>query len=176
MARAQAGDADAFAQIYSRHRDDVFRQARVRLPHLAEDITQDVFVRALANLHLWRDQGVNPGAWLRTITANLCASRAREAYYRRVVLSDFEFDQPDPADSLEEQVAGRLVRERIDAALESLPGDQRQAIILYYLGGLSTAETARAMGRSGVTRQATTSLIYRARQALARNLAGVADA
>jgi len=176
MARAKAGDLGAFGKIYSRHRDEVFRYARARLPHLADDITQDVFILALKNLHQWHDQGVSPGAWLRTITANLCTSRAREAYHRRVVLVDFDMDRADPGDSPDKQVADRLLRERVGAALANLPKDQRRAVSLYYLDGLSTSETAEAMGRTGVSRQATTSMLFRARRALANSLAGVADA
>ena len=66
IARARAGDRVAFAELYDRHVDSVYRYLlyRVREPSDAEDLTSEVFTRAFANIHRYRWQGKSFLAWL----------------------------------------------------------------------------------------------------------------
>ncbi|MDP8927112.1 MAG: RNA polymerase subunit sigma-24, partial [Actinomycetota bacterium] len=72
VARAQRGDGDAFALLYDRYVEQVhaYIHHKVRDRHLAEDLTADVFLRALRGLSSFRWQGVDIGAWLATIARN----------------------------------------------------------------------------------------------------------
>lgn len=179
MTRAQNGHVDAFAQLYTLYRPQVLAYATSRHPGLGEDITQDVFVRALGALHTWQDQGKSPGGWLRTITINLCRDRAKSSHYQRsapfdpgdYVITTVEADQKrtDPALLTVEH----LVYDEVLTALQELTADQREALILFHLRELSLRETAERMGRG---ENAVKALLGRARRALAAHLRALADA
>jgi len=79
IARARAGDRGAFAELYDRHVDSVYRYLlyRVREPSDAEDLTSEVFTRAFANIHRYRWQGKSFLAWLYTIARNAVTDRRR---------------------------------------------------------------------------------------------------
>lgn len=82
VARFRGGDEEAFVELMSRHRARVYASARRILgTHAdAEEIAQDVFVRAYLGLHTLRDEA-SVSTWLYRITMNL--SRNRYWYYRR---------------------------------------------------------------------------------------------
>lgn len=176
VARFQAGDADAFTELYSRHRADVFMYA-YRLTHradVADDITQDVFVKALTRLGTWQDRGQTPLAWLMTVTRNTAISRER-LRMPRITTSVAEYHRDidptaDDRDSNPEQaVIARLCGDAVLAAVWRLTPDQRECVGLRYIQGLSIAETAQAMGRP---EHAIKALTYRATRQLAVLLEG----
>ena len=172
MTRAQAGDIDAFAELYAIYRPVVLSVARKRLPEQAEDIVQDVFVKALGNLGRYRDQGRDVGAWLTTLTVNLCHTWAGCADTRLTRTYAYVPERsfgPDPA----EQIVDGLVHREVLAAMDTLTDDQRLAVTLFYLHDLSVRDVMRAMGCS---KSATAGLLFRARKTLARVLTAVADA
>jgi RNA polymerase sigma-70 factor (ECF subfamily) len=153
MIRAQAGDADAFGELYAAYVGEVRRYAETRHPGHGDDIAQDVFVRALGALHSWRDQGKTPGAWLRTITANLCRDRARSAHYLRSTVVDFTENtdfrtlrdthrEGDP----EGAVLDRARDTALLTALWALTADQRECLLNRYVRELTVEETAESMG------------------------------
>src|SRR5438309_483300 len=77
IARAKSGDRVAFAELYDRHVDSVYRYLlyRVREPSDAEDLASEVFTRAFANIHRYRWQGKSFLAWLYTIARNAVTDR-----------------------------------------------------------------------------------------------------
>jgi len=79
IARAKSGDRVAFAELYDRHIDSVYRYLlyRVREPSDAEDLASEVFTRAFANIHRYRWQGKSFLAWLYTIARNAVTDRRR---------------------------------------------------------------------------------------------------
>lgn len=172
MARAQAGDIDAFGELYARYRDEVIRYAWYRHPDRAEEIAQDVFVKALANLHQWSDHGKAPGAWLRTITANLCRDRAKSADYRLTELVEAAPERAEWADRSDPGalVVEDLTRREVLRALLALTQQHREALILFYLRDLSCREVADQMG---IPLASIRVVLHRARRELARLLAGV---
>jgi RNA polymerase sigma-70 factor (ECF subfamily) len=176
MGRAQAGDPDAFADIYRRHRGEVHGYIARRLPGAVEDLTAETFARALRYLPRWQDQGREPIGWLLVIAGNLCHSHARSVHQRIVEpREDAGADLvADPAQSDPALLAAtRLDREALLAAMRPLTPVQQQAIVLHYLEDLSLVDMAQRMGRK---RQAVASILMRARRAMRCQLAGVADA
>lgn len=171
MARAQAGDVDAFGELYSRYRPSVLAYARSRHPGLAEDIAQDVFVRALGSLHRWVDQGKSPAAWLQTITANVCHDRFTRSPERRLNLVYEMPDVPDRPDRTDPAALAMqdLARREVLVALLELTDPQREAVVLFYLREMSLIEVAEVMGRA---EGAVKALLHRARREMARHLAG----
>ena len=124
----------------------------------AEDVVQDAFVKALAELRAGRFKGHSAlSTWLYRITANVAFDRARSAARREPPPSSDEPRAPSPDDS----VALRELRE----AMHLLPEDQRLALVLKELQGLTAREVAEVMERSeGAVEQ----LLVRARAELKR--------
>lgn len=169
--RAQAGDPDAFAEIYTAHRDTVYRYIRGRVRHveLAQDITHDIFVRALRSIDTVRWQGSQPIGWLMTIARNAVIDHTRSGRYRyeaiikgRDVTEHDEFDTRPGPDEIAEL---RATRATVRAAIAQLPPKQRRVIELRYLADLTVEETC---ARTGWTDGVVKALTYRAVRRLGR--------
>ncbi|MBX6750336.1 MAG: sigma-70 family RNA polymerase sigma factor [Micromonosporaceae bacterium] len=171
--RAQAGDADAFAQIYHRYLDVVFRfiYFRVTNRQVAEDLTAETFLRALKRIGGVTWQGRDIGAWLITIARNLVADHFKSGRYRfEVPTGDvLEADDEDhgPEGSPELAVVDHITNVTLLGAVQRLNPEQRECIVLRFLHGFSVAETAQAMGKN---EGAIKALQYRAVRALHRLL------
>lgn len=144
VAAAQA-DRQAFAPLYDRYLDPVYRYCLRRLGsrEAAEDATGQVFAKALAALPGYRDRSFR--GWLFTIAHNVVGDAFRRPPPAAPL--DAAADLPDPAPTPEEAALladeGRAVR----ALLAHLPADQRRMVELR-LAGLTGVEIARALGRS----------------------------
>ncbi|MBI4233436.1 MAG: sigma-70 family RNA polymerase sigma factor [Chloroflexi bacterium] len=147
---AQKGDDGAFAQIYELFFDRIHRYLVVRIgdPAEAEDLTQEVFLRAMEGLGGYRWQGKPFAAWLFRIAHNLMVDRfrRRERAGPSVPLES-ALDLP-----AQEDVAGRAVVnmdvQHLQGALARLTELQRQAVLLRFIAGLSLEETAQVMGKN----------------------------
>lgn len=170
--RAQAGDTEAFGQLYDRYRELVRRyvQSRVGSPELAEDITSETFLRALRRLSSFSWQGRDVGAWLVTIARNLVADHYKSGRYRLELTTDDvgRSGVPLVADGPEGLVLAGLRDEELLAAVDRLGAEQRECIVLRFLHGLSVQETAQVMDRNDAAVKA---LQYRAVRSLGRLLA-----
>lgn len=144
--RAAAGDRRAFAELYDRHVDAVYRYAfyRLRTDAEASDVTSDVFHRALVAMPRYEPR--RPFlAFLYTIARNVVADRLRG----RRPTATFEdaiahaSDQPGP-----DEVADRLDdARRVRAALVHLTELQQEVIILRFFEDRTTKETAQLIGK-----------------------------
>lgn len=130
--RAQADDPEAVSRLYRRHVESIYRYIHLRVGRqdLAEDLTGDVFVRALEALRTYEYRGVPFSAWLYRIAHDRVVD-----YYRREARreEDAMVEEPEdaergPASTLE---AG-LVRERLGKALRRLTSDQQMVISLKF--------------------------------------------
>jgi len=143
VASALEGDEAAFAALVERHRTRIRAVAHSLLGDWAEaeDVAQDALVAAHATLARLRDPE-RFGAWLAAIATNLAKMRLRSRRAGWTTLDELAGGVLEPSpDSAGE--AG-LVREALDA-LSSL---QREAVLLHYVDGLSTAEIAARRGES----------------------------
>jgi RNA polymerase sigma-70 factor (ECF subfamily) len=153
--RARAGDLDAFNLLVARHERPVYSVALryVRSAELAEDVTQDTFLRAYRSLDSFRNEaGYGLRAWLLTIAAN----RARDvlrAHTRRPTSSLDAGDDDERAwepEALDESPLDFAQRGELGAWLEralgSLPPDQRLAVILSDVQGLPYEQVAEIVG------------------------------
>ena len=157
--------------LFDRHHLRIYRFALRSSgdPALAEDIVQEVFVRALRSTDSYREQG-SEIAWLLRIARNLLIDRARKRGRRLEVV---EIGDPAaPGTALDP-----LLRMSLDQALAGLSEEDRQVFLLGQIGGLSYREIAEV---PGATEAAVRSRIFRARSRLRRALApprsGVAPA
>lgn len=170
VALSGGGDREAFALLVARHQGFVYGLARRYLGSraLAEEAVQEVFLR------LWRAapryRPLRPlTAYLRTLTVRLCLDGIRAS---RVPLEPLPEDGrlPSGVPASEEAL---LQRERFRAlaeALGQLPPNQRMAVVLFHLEGLSVEETAALLS---VSPKAAESLLSRARRALKDRLGGL---
>ncbi|MFG1873254.1 sigma-70 family RNA polymerase sigma factor [Sphaerisporangium sp. NPDC049003] len=170
--RAKTGDADAFAALYDRYVDLVYRYVyfRVGCHALAEDLTSETFLRALRRIADFTWQGRDFGAWLVTIARNLVTDHFKSARYRIEVSTAEVLDTPvDGPHIPENAVVATMVNERILRAVRDLGPEQQECIVLRFLHGMTLAETALIMGKKSGAIKA---LQFRAIRALARALPG----
>jgi RNA polymerase sigma-70 factor (ECF subfamily) len=150
VARARAGDMDAFEQLAGAHADRLFAVLLRLLSNRseAEDVTQEVMLRA------WRGIGRFNGrslffTWLYRIAINE-ANRSLEKSSRRPMSVSIDAEALwVPADA-EDGPARRLeqaeLRQALSKALADLPPDYRTAIVLRDVEGLSTQQAAEIVG------------------------------
>lgn len=168
-----AGDPDAFTELVRRHRDRMWAVALRTTgdPEEAADALQDAFISAFRNAGSYRGEAAVT-TWLHRVVVNACLDRMRRRKARpTVALPDEDPDSgpravPDPRDDMD-----RLeLRMEIDKALRALPVDQRSAIVLVDVEGLSVAEAAEVLG---VPEGTVKSRCSRGRAKLAVALAGL---
>jgi RNA polymerase sigma-70 factor, ECF subfamily len=171
--RAKAGETEAFALIYDRYVDTVFRFVYFRVGNrqLAEDLTADTFLRALKRIGSFTWQGRDLGAWLVTIARNLVADHFKSGRYRLEITTgdvlDAEREDRGPEGSPEAAVVEHITNITLLTAVKQLNPEQQECIVLRFLQGFSVAETAKAMGKN---EGAIKALQYRAVRALQRLL------
>jgi RNA polymerase sigma-70 factor, ECF subfamily len=171
VARAQAGDAEAFGQLYDRYVDLVYRYVyyRVGTTTLAEDLVSETFLRALRRITSFTWQGRDFAAWLITIARNLIADHYKSGRYRLEVATEDMLAVADgaSASSPEGEVLDALTNRTLLEAVKELNAEQQECVVLRFLQGLSVTETALAMGK---TEGAIKALQYRAVRTLGRLL------
>jgi RNA polymerase sigma-70 factor (ECF subfamily) len=169
--RAQAGDAEAFGELYDKYVDQVYRYIAYRVAgtQLAEDLTSETFLRALRRISSFTWQGRDVGAWFVTIARNLIADHYKSGRYRLELTTDDVSDssaapvQAGPENEVLEAMQNKVLLE----AVKELNAEQQECIVLRFLQGLSVSETAQIMGKNDGAIKA---LQYRAIRTLGRLL------
>ena len=140
------GNPVAFGVLYTANHERVFRYIlrRVGDEMLAEDLTSDVFVHALASIHRYRDRGKPFIAWLYAI------ARARVADYYRRLLRDPEIIHLDDVyvavlPDLDTRLMEQELAEYLHKIIIALTEDQQQVVILRFAEDRSVKEIARIM-------------------------------
>jgi RNA polymerase sigma-70 factor (ECF subfamily) len=157
LALAARSDPVAFAAVYQRHRDAVFRylRTRTRTEDDAAELTAVTFERALAAIPRYRPSGGGIAAWLLRIARNAAIDAGRHNSARPLA-----GDQGDAVMASPESQA--IDRERLASlaiALDRLPAPQREALALRYAARMTAREIGEVLGKS---EQATQKLISRA--------------
>jgi RNA polymerase sigma-70 factor (ECF subfamily) len=143
----RTGDPEAFRLLVDRHHDDALRYATHLLgdPADAEDAVQETFVRAYRYLASYREQD-RFRAWLWRILVNRCRTLAVDRSRRPQPRDLAQYpDLVDPA-SPDADLDRAMLRRELAAALASLPADQREAVLLHLVEGLSYPEISAATG------------------------------
>jgi RNA polymerase sigma-70 factor, ECF subfamily len=160
VARAKEGDQDALRFLYISYSHNIYGYVRsiVHDDHEAEDVTQHVFAKLMTTLVKYDDRGVPFFAWLLRMARNVAIDHMRA---NRLTPTETVFD---PALSC----GADLDRSHtVMAALDTLPDEQREVVILRHVVGLSPGEIADRMGR---TEGSVHGLHHRGRRALQREL------
>jgi RNA polymerase sigma-70 factor (ECF subfamily) len=165
LVEAAQRDPSRFGDLYGRHFERVyaFVACRVRDRDVAQDVTAEVFHRALASLRKYQWRGAPFGAWLIRIAANAVADRSRQAA-REIVSSE---RLPDAGAGPEQDRTDD--RAHLFQLVDGLPADQRTVIIERFVEQRSIREIAQRLNR---TEGAIKQLQFRALQNLRARMEG----
>jgi RNA polymerase sigma-70 factor, ECF subfamily len=156
LAAHVAGDPEAFAELFARHRDRLWAVAlrTTGNPHDAADGLQDGLVAAFRRADSFRgDAAVT--TWLHRVVVNACLDRLRAAKVRRADALPDDLDDhagrgssytsTSPVDDPEQAAITDERRRAVLEALATLPAEQRAALVLVDMEGYPVAEVARML-------------------------------
>jgi RNA polymerase sigma-70 factor, ECF subfamily len=161
IVRAKQGERDALRLLYVRYAENVYGYVAsiLRDEKEAEDLTQHVFLKLINAIHKYDDRGVPFSAWLLRLARNAALDHLRR---RRAIPAEEVFGVDTHVDE------GALDRARsLRAALNSLPEEQREVVVMRHVLGLTPPEIAAQTGRS---ESSIHGLHHRGRKALRQQL------
>jgi RNA polymerase sigma-70 factor (ECF subfamily) len=161
IVRAKQGERDAIRLLYVRYAENVYGYVAsiLRDDKEAEDLTQHVFLKLIHSIHKYDDRGVPFSAWLLRLARNAALDHLRR---RRAIPAEEVFGADTHVDE------GALERARcLRTALNSLPDEQREVVVMRHVLGLTPPEIAAQTGRS---ESSIHGLHHRGRKALRQEL------
>jgi RNA polymerase sigma-70 factor (ECF subfamily) len=178
LVEAAQRDASRFAEIYERYFELVYAYVvrRVRERAVSEDLTSEVFRKALASLPRFKWTGAPFGAWLLRIASNLIADRAkragREISADETSMAAATVNEPVNSQSQQRMMEEAERRAQLFRLVDALPADQRRVVAMRFAEEKSISEIAAALNRSeGAIKQ----LQFRALQDLRKRFTGGSD-
>lgn len=144
----QTGDPAWFASLFERHRGRIYALCCVLVENraLAEDLTQETFMKAFEEINRFDEQ--DPGsefpAWLCSIGRHLCLDELRRMKRRR----DYEMSAPRSSGPDPQTSEGMLLLHQLAVELEALPEEARCCWLLFYADGYTYEEIVRLTGYS----------------------------
>jgi len=142
ITQAKQGDDSALHFLYARYADDIFGYVRsiVRDYHEAEDVTQNVFVKLPKAIQKYEAREVPFAAWILRVARNASLDYVRA---RRLVPCEELRTRDESYDMI-----GFDRWHCLKEALDGLPEDQREVLILRHIAGLSPREIAQLVGKT----------------------------
>lgn len=164
LVRACGGDVVAFEEVVRRYQRRVYGVALriVRRHDVADDVTQDTFLRAHQALSTF-DISRPFGPWVCRIAANLAINHVRSPEAREEGLPEGHDETPSSQEGPLGGVLEREAHDQLKEAMASLSAEQRAVFVLRAVEGLSYKEIAQALGISAGT---VMSRLFRARERL----------
>ncbi len=162
-ALAASGDATAFERLYRTHVARVHTLVRRMIDaDEADDVTQDVFIRAWQKLSTFRGESAF-GTWLHRLAVNVVLARRKTVGIERGRF----INEEEPLDGLSSNRVTPELSMDFEEALASLPEGARQVFVLHDVEGYRHEEIARMLG---VVPGTSKSQLHHARMALRRHL------
>jgi RNA polymerase sigma-70 factor, ECF subfamily len=147
MMQVRAGDVEQLSMLFERHHSRLFGFCLGILGNreAARDLVQEVFFRLLKYRDSFRpDAPFAP--WLYRLARNACIDQLRKS--GREVVSDADFERPDPTPLVPEELERREELAKLQTALGRLPEDKRELLLLARSGTLSYEQIATLLGCS----------------------------
>lgn len=147
---AKAGDKDSFGELYERYLDKIYSYIYYRTGnhHDAEDLTARVFFRAMAHIESYTERGVPFQAWLYRIAHNLVANWHRDRGRRKVIPLDEFIATSLKSDAPDRQAEDQEERDALHDAIQRLPEERQQLLLLKFVDHKSNAEIGEIMDRT----------------------------
>lgn len=170
--RAANGDAQAFEALMLLHQNSIFALCLRMMGQRQDalDMAQEAMLRVYRSLGNFKAQA-NFGTWVYRITTNVCIDELRRRKRKEALsldaLSENGFEQEGEAQSPEQEFLRLEIREELAAAIAMLPEDQRAAVVLRDVQGLSYEEVAQSLS---INLNTVKSRISRGRQRLRKIL------
>jgi len=145
VSQSKEGDTDAFGKVYDHFFPAVYRYAALRVPEAAaEDIVEEVFVKAWEKLHMYKARKNVPfGAWLFRIARHEVIDAYRTT--RTWVEVPEDVSDPDELNRADARVKREHLMQVVRRALTTLPKRYQDVLSLSYLSELSNAEVAKVL-------------------------------
>lgn len=145
--QAIGGDQLAFTQLYDNYYDRIYRYIyfRVRSQAEAEDLTQDVFIKALTAIGSYKWRNIPFASWLFRIAHNQVVDYLRKQAKEKMTSLEEStaLSTNNPVTTTEQ----KLESEDLAIALQKLPSAQQEVISLRFIAGLPIAEVAKSLGK-----------------------------
>lgn len=156
--KAQSGDVDAFGAIYDIFLTDIYRFLFYKVTHkeLAEDLTEDTFLKIWENIGKYTKTKFPFSAWLYRIAHNTLVDYLRK---EKIAIEELVEEIHDERMDTAEFAKEHFNQQMLQRALSTLPDSQREVIILKYVNDLSNSEIAIVIDK---TETATRILLSRA--------------
>lgn len=170
--KAADGDLEAFGELYSIYLAPIYRYVsyQVRDKMTAEDIVEEVFVKAWKAIATCKGKSQTFSAWLYRIAHNHVVNTLRRMN-KRVSLESVEMDIEPLIEvtNPEQEVEAKLAKQELLEAMTCLSQNQKQVIILKFIEGLENREIAQILGkREGAIRVLQMRALSKLRQELGR--------
>jgi RNA polymerase sigma-70 factor (ECF subfamily) len=148
--KAQEGSQQAFSELYEAYFDKIYRYIALKIGDRteAEDMTQQVFLKALKSLPSFKWKDVPFSAWLYRIAHNEIVDHLRRSSRRPTTELTEDITPDDPCENPQHRIEVRYDMENLLTAARRLTKAQQEVIALRFSSDLPIAEVARIMGRS----------------------------
>ena len=148
VGRATSGDIEAFGDLYTLYLNPIYRYVfyHVRDKMTAEDITEEVFIKAWKAIDSCKGKEQTFSSWLYRIAHNQMVDKLRSTQKRQAVEVRKQ-SLPETSD-IEKEIEARLEWEQTLEAISCLPKKQKQIIILKFVEGMDNREIERITGKS----------------------------
>lgn len=149
--RAVSGDVDAFGELYILHLNAIYRYIFFRVGERpdAEDLTEQVFLKAWEALPQYKEQGNPFTSWLYRIAHNIVIDHHRR---NAIVKANSVHNSENQINSNEKSALHQILehegRTELAMAIAQLPEEQQQVIILRFIEGLNHSEVANIIGKN----------------------------
>jgi len=169
--QAKQGDSAAFGELYDFFFDRIYRYIfyRVGMEVDAEDLTEEVFLKALQAIKRFEWRGLPFSAWLFRIAHNSVTDHFRKKGRRPETVFEEEDVRMAETETAAEQYAAKVMQEQVQTAICQLTPDQQNVIILRFFAGFSNKEVASFLSK---TEEAVKALQHRGLASLNRVLKG----
>jgi RNA polymerase sigma-70 factor, ECF subfamily len=145
--RASGGDIEAFGNLYRIYIDQIYRYIYYRVNNrmLAEDITEDVFLKAWKSVKSCKGKGQTFLSWLYRIAHNQIVDNFRSSRREGLPLEENYLSTSISSDS---ELDSSLKWQEVVRVITTLPPNQEQVMTLKFMEGLSNQEVGAIMGKS----------------------------